>query len=332
MPTVTYIIATYQRVEALRATLRSLILQQHADWTALVIGDHCEEETAHVIRELHEPRIRYYNLPRRFGEQSGPNSFGLHIAGGDYIGFLNHDDLLLQDHLSYALERIRAEDGDFFMGSYANATELKSDNSGQTVPVFPEALPETWNLDMLVQDDPYIFDPSSFWLIRTPYAQSVGYWRPARHLWRTPLRDWLMRAWRMGGRFVSGERVTGLRFWTQNLRKGNPLYHNTTPEHVFMIDYMQQHSADEVRAFIGWAQGNRQEKPYVPEWSAGQVRAASVLYRKFGVDAYLLWCRMHRRPRGALLKRITQKRTGEDLHAAWNLQAVWADPEAHRVL
>ncbi|MGL4880992.1 MAG: glycosyltransferase family 2 protein, partial [Waterburya sp.] len=67
---VTLVIATYKRVEALRCTLTSLILQQYQDWTALVIGDCCSDETAEMIRSLGESRIKYYNFPERFGEQS----------------------------------------------------------------------------------------------------------------------------------------------------------------------------------------------------------------------------------------------------------------------
>src|SRR5262245_20540828 len=113
-PRVTFVIATYRRVDALRSTLQALLLQTHADWTALVIGDRCGEETAEAIRSFREPRIRYYNLPRRVGEQSGPNSAGLHLAEGDFISFLNHDDLLLGDHLVDALHRLAADNADFY--------------------------------------------------------------------------------------------------------------------------------------------------------------------------------------------------------------------------
>ncbi|MDA8258314.1 MAG: glycosyltransferase family 2 protein [Betaproteobacteria bacterium] len=334
-PNVTFVIATYKRVEALRATLRSLILQQHQDWTALVIGDCCGEETAEAIRSLGEPRIRYYNLPKRFGEQSGPNSFGLHMATGDFIGFLNHDDLLLQDHVTYALERIHAERADFFIGACANATQLKTGENNQVIPLFTEVLPKSRDLSTLVQEDPYLFDPSSFWLIRTPYAKAVGPWRAARELWRTPLRDWLMRSWRLGGRFVFGERVTGLRFWTQNLRKGAPLYSNATPEHEFMVEFLRAHSAEEVRQFIGWPSGNNWGQgngAFVQNRDARRWCLASFLYRNLGIDPYTLKCRLLRRPRGALLESISRRRTNEGLQAVWDLQKAWMDPETHRIL
>lgn len=329
-PHVTFVIATYKRIEALRATLLSVVLQEYQDWSAIVVGDCCGEETAETIRSLGEPRISYYNFPKRFGEQSGPNSFGLHVATGDFLGFLNHDDLLLQDHLSYALEQVNTGEADFFIGSCANATELEIAENNRVIPVFPKVLPQYADVSYSVLEDPWLFDPSSFWLVRTAYAKRVGAWKPARDLWRSPLRDWLMRAWRLGGRFTFGNRVTGLRFWTQNLRKGSPLYSNVTPEHAFMIEFLRTHSADEVRQFIG------QEVAHFP--GAGKrkndrrMQIAAKLYLKLGIDPYTLKCRLQRRPRGVLLDWITKKRTGECLQGSWDMRDLYLNPETYRVL
>lgn len=48
---ITCIIATYKRVDALKCTLQALQLQQHENWTALVIGDCCGDETADMLRD-----------------------------------------------------------------------------------------------------------------------------------------------------------------------------------------------------------------------------------------------------------------------------------------
>lgn len=350
-PQVTFVIATYRRVEALRCTLRSLRLQGHADWTALVIGDRCGEETGEMIRALREPRIRYYNLPRRFGEQSGPNSAGLHLAAGEFVAFLNHDDLLLGDHVMTALDRLAPGAADFYVGRFANATRLEDDPRGAQVPVFTQILPVSEDLGALVTADPWCFDPSSFWVIRTSYARAVGPWRPARSLWRTPLRDWLMRAWRLGGAFRFGDTVTGLRFWTQNLRSGAPLYAHTTPEHESMIQRMEREPPEATRAFIAHqlAQASRAESaaaaappagPTAAAWSRGwrwraaraQRRVLESAYLKLGVDVVSLTSRVFQRPAGALLETITRRRTGEGLPAEPTIEDFLRDPEAHRVL
>ena len=350
-PHVTFVIATHRRVDALRCTLRALVLQGHPDWTALVIGDRCGDETAEAIRAFHEPRIRYYNLPQRFGEQSGPNSAGLHLAEGDFVSFLNHDDLLLADHLVCALDRLAACNGDVYIGKFADATQLERADTGALVPVFTRILPAQEDLRVLVTADPWCFDPSSFWVIRTSYAKAVGPWRPARSLWRTPLRDWLMRAWRLGGTFCFGDRVTGLRFWTQNLRHGAPLYASATPEHEYMVERLEHECSDTIRSFIRQqverAQGvarsgprPRTPRPFAARWVpgcrwrlvSGQRMVLTNLYLHFGLDPVSLMGRLSRRPRGALLNWISQKRTGEDLPAQPTIQEFLRDPEAHRLL
>lgn len=346
---VTFVIATYKRVDALRCTLRSLLLQAHTDWTALVIGDCCGDETAEMVRSLREPRIRYYNLPRRCGEQSGPNTAGLHLAEGDFVSFLNHDDLLLGDHLVCALGELVARDTDFYIGKFANATRLVLADTGALVPVFTHILPGSEDLGLLVTRDPWCFEPSSFWVIRTPYARAVGSWRPASGLWRTPLREWLMRAWRLGGTFSFGSEVTGLRFLTQNLRAQGPHYAHATPEHEYMVKRMEQELPDATRLFIRQQleEARRDEKSApsplgrvsLPQrvawrWRLSRVRrlVATGLYLKLGIDPVSLAGRILRRPPGALLDGLSQRRTGERLPVQPTIQDFLRDPEAYRVL
>ncbi len=342
---VTFVIATYKRVEALKCTLQSIRLQEHPDWTALVIGDRCGDETYDTIRSLGESRIRYYNLPERFGEQSGPNSIGLALATGDFISFLNHDDLLLRDHLSYSLDRMAVHGADFFIGESANATDLRFDE-GAAMPVFTEILPAQKDLSRLIHPNPYLFDPSSFWLVRTPYARRVGPWRPASELWRTPLRDWILRAWRLGGKFSFGDRITGLRFWTQNLRTGAPLYSNATPEHEYMIGRFMKETPEEIRRFVHRQIGETEEpekgasgigkpsphRPYIGKMKRRLRMILAEGYLRMGIDPVDLGDRLLGRPKGMLLKQITRKRTGENLPRAQDISALLRNPEEYRLL
>jgi glycosyltransferase involved in cell wall biosynthesis len=343
-PDVTFVIASYKRVDALRCTLRSLLLQQHQDWTAVVIGDHCGPETAEAIRSFGERRIRYYNLPERFGEQSGPNTAGLHLAESDFVSFLNHDDLLLPDHLSRARTLLAERTGDFYIGRFANATQLGRDDNGAVVPVFTEILPAHEDLRAMLASDPFTFDPSSFWLVRTEYARAIGPWLPARRLRRTPLRDWLMRAWRRGGTFVFGDTITGLRFWTQNLRTGAPLYTHATEEHEYMIARLERESPENIRASILQRIG-----PAPPEQQqGGTLRAArrhagrslravrssvqSHLYLQCNIDLVSLGQRLSRRQPAEVLNALSRRRTGQDLPAEPTIETFLRNPEAHRVL
>lgn len=346
MPHVTFVIATYRRTEALRSTVRSVLRQTHGDWTALVVGDRCGDETEGALRKFKDPRIRYYNLPERFGEQSGPNSAGLHLASGDFVAFLNHDDLLLQDHLTHTLERIAAETADFCFGRFAVATRLREAPGGALMPVFTDVGPRERDLGVLIRSDPWVFDPSSFWLIRTRYAKAVGRWRGAREVWRTPLRDWLLRAWRLDGRFCFGTRVTGFKFLTRNAYAGTPLYAGGTPEHVFMADRIEREMPDALRAFVRGQlrealdamsgslprAGGRGRPLWHQALRWGRRRLSSAFYLGFGLDPAALFGWLARRRPGTLLDRLSRERTGEPLPAQPTLTEFLRDPEAYRVL
>ena len=347
-PKVTFVIATYMRSDVVRCTLRSLLLQEHTDWNALVIGDCCGNETAEAVRSLREPRIRYYNLPRRCGEQSGPNTAGLQLAEGDFVSFLNHDDLLLGDHLACALGELMAHDADFYIGKFANATRLALADTGAVIPVFTRILPESEDLGLLATYTS-CFDPPSFWVIRTPYARAVGAWRPASSLWRTPLDDWLMRAWRLGGKFCFGSAVTVLRLWTHVVRAQEPFYAHASPEHEYMVTRMEEEVPDATRLFIRRQidearrdEGSAASPPESVSFGrraarrlrfsrAGRLVSAN-LYLKLGIDPVSLAGRILRRQPGAYLDWLCEKRTGERLPVQPTIRDFLRDPEAHRVV
>ena len=334
-PRVTFIIATYRRVDALHSTLRSLQLQTCQQWEAIVVGDCCGPETGAMLHTLADDRIRYYNFPERFGEQSGPNSFGLHLATGDFVCFLNHDDLLLADHLDYALGQIAAAGADFYIGQAANGYQLAADASGAIMPVFTSVLPLQPDLVDLIKEDDYAFDPSSFWLVRRAYARKVGSWQHSSRLWRTPLRHWIMRAWRLGGVFSFGDRVTGLRFWTQNVRASTALYDVVTTEHQYMIKMMETRSVHDVHAFIAQQlqEAASKQGPTRRKKSIGTRRALQkALFLHLGIDHLVVRSWFSRRDKGGLHKTLLQKRTGESISQPMDIDSLLKNPEALRVL
>lgn len=337
---VTCIIATYKRVNALKCTLQALQLQGHENWTALVIGDCCGDETADTIRDLSDSRIKYYNFPARYGEQSGPNSFGLHLAEGEYLSFLNHDDIMLSDHLASSLVCMRAQHSDFHIGKSANATKLAYRADETVVPVFTEALPEYRNLYYLSLKDPWLFEPSSFYVISKTYANQVGDWHHSSGLWRPPLRDWLMRAWRKGGRFSFGDKITGIRFWTQNARKVDKLYALSTEEHEAMLQRCMNEPPEQIRLSIEQQIFEETKSNNLKQNFKAAARSMCVphrmligaLYLKYGLDCHTVASRLLLKPRGSIHAELIKKRTGESLSSIPDVAQLLRNPEKHRVI
>jgi glycosyltransferase involved in cell wall biosynthesis len=106
-PTVTVILSTYHYPTVLRVAIQSALYQTFTDFELLVIGDHCTDNTEDVVRSFTDPRIQWYNLPENTGSQSGPNVFGIQKARGEYIAYLNQDDVWAPNHLEVLVKAMR---------------------------------------------------------------------------------------------------------------------------------------------------------------------------------------------------------------------------------
>jgi len=96
MPRVSVIIPTYNRARYLPETLESVFAQTYRDYEVIVIDDGSTDNTAEVL-ESYLDRIVY--VRKENGGQGSARNAGLKIARGEYIAFLDSDDLWLPDKL-----------------------------------------------------------------------------------------------------------------------------------------------------------------------------------------------------------------------------------------
>jgi glycosyltransferase involved in cell wall biosynthesis len=65
-PLVSVCIPTYNRGDILiQRSVSSVLDQSYQNFELIIIGDHCTDNTEHLLAELNDPRIRFYNLPVR---------------------------------------------------------------------------------------------------------------------------------------------------------------------------------------------------------------------------------------------------------------------------
>ncbi len=202
-PLVSVVVATYNRSQVLAHAIESVRRSTLADWELHVVGDACTDDTGEVVAAFRDPRIRYTNLSRNVGEQSGPNNQALAQARGRYVAYLNHDDMYFPDHLAAALAWLEQTNADLvwsplLVGLPTSPQDLASGQwrfrlSG--VPLGDEY-------------DPRLFVFASAWVLTRELADRVGPWRPARDTYVTSSQDWLFRAWRSGARMQVTPGVT----------------------------------------------------------------------------------------------------------------------------
>lgn len=342
---ITIVLATYNRPESLRVAIRSVLLQTMPDWRLLVIGDACDERTAAVVGAFADKRISYVNLPSRCGEQAIPNSIGMALAESEYVALLNHDDVLLADHLAQALAHLNKTAGDLFAGkaAFARFSALLAD--GRRNPVFSEVTPANRCLADVFRVGSEIFEPCSAWVFRRQLVDTVGLWRAAATLYRTPMDDWLLRAWRVGANLVQSEDITVLRMLTHYQQvSGASAYAWGHGEHEILDQLLAERSPASLRSAIH----DRLESDAVAripkagfsrvflkilgqlnpeqEWLAEQflTPAMAEVYLRTGWDAFEHLCMLSGFERGHAMRLALRVRTGEDLPPVPDFQAMLA--------
>ena len=94
LPLVSVIIPTYNYGHFIDETLHSLYAQTYDHWEASVVDDGSTDDTAAVVHEHmgKDRRIKFYQQENR--NQAAAKNLGLHHCSGQYVQFLDADDLL----------------------------------------------------------------------------------------------------------------------------------------------------------------------------------------------------------------------------------------------
>jgi glycosyltransferase involved in cell wall biosynthesis len=205
-PRVSVVIATWNRSEVLKHAIRSVLASTFTEWEMIVVGDACTDDTEECVASFGDARIRFVNLPQNSGGQSRPNNHGITLARGNYVAFLNHDDLYLTHHLTACVAELDRGEADLVW--VAAAVAHASPRAAHPLTFTLEGVPPAGGYS------PFAFYSASTWMFRRELADSVGPWQDASSLYVTPSQAWLFRAWRSGARLRFLPRVGVVVIWS----------------------------------------------------------------------------------------------------------------------
>lgn len=107
-PTVSIVLPTYDRLPLLREAIASVIGQTFDDWELLVADDGSTDGTREYLEGINDPRLRPLWLEHR-GDLTSARSAGLKLVRGEWVAFLDSDDLWLPEKLELQLRRVAAQ-------------------------------------------------------------------------------------------------------------------------------------------------------------------------------------------------------------------------------
>ena len=101
---VSIIVPVYNAEHVLTRCIKSLLNQTYYELEVVVIDDGSTDKSAEILDEIaqNEPRIKVYHIDN--GGVSEARNFGISVATGEYISFVDADDIVAPQYIERLLE------------------------------------------------------------------------------------------------------------------------------------------------------------------------------------------------------------------------------------
>jgi len=122
VPRVSICIPTFNRKDYLAQTLASVYSQTYTNYEVIVVDDGSTDATGDFIRQAQYDRMRYY-WQKNAGDAAARNKL-IGLAQGEFITFIDSDDLLLPDSVERMVEAMDSASDDVIVyGPYLRIDE-----------------------------------------------------------------------------------------------------------------------------------------------------------------------------------------------------------------
>ncbi|MBD2464447.1 glycosyltransferase [Oscillatoria sp. FACHB-1407] len=106
MPQISVITPVYNGEKTIRETIASVLNQTFTDFEYIIINDSSDDQTLEIIASFSDPRIQVFSYPK--GNLPISRNRGITHASGEYLAFLDADDVWTPDKLEAQLNALKA--------------------------------------------------------------------------------------------------------------------------------------------------------------------------------------------------------------------------------
>jgi glycosyltransferase involved in cell wall biosynthesis len=128
---ISIIIPTYNRAHLISETLDSVMAQTYTNWECIVVDDGSIDNTTEVMKGYcaKDPRFEYHQRPKdRTKGANACRNYGFKLCKGDYINWLDSDDLFSNNKLEKQVSELLSSENDIATcawGFFENPSEFK---------------------------------------------------------------------------------------------------------------------------------------------------------------------------------------------------------------
>jgi len=107
---ISVVMPTYNHARFIGKAVQSVLRQSCGDFELIVVDNYSQDDTEAIVAAYGDPRIRYVKFANK-GIIAAARNHGIGLAKGEYVAFLDSDDLWLPEKLGTQLEAFgRGED------------------------------------------------------------------------------------------------------------------------------------------------------------------------------------------------------------------------------
>ena len=173
-PTVSVIIATYNRARLIGEAIQSVLNQTFRDFELIIIDDASTDKTEEIVNGSDDKRLKYIRFKKNTGGCLAPRNTGLEAARGEYIACLDDDDVWLDgDKLKKQVEFLDSHPDHVLVDT--NTIVVDENNT----ELYRSFLPEKDNeiRDILLERNCFVHSGAVY---RKSAAMIVGGYSPAK--------------------------------------------------------------------------------------------------------------------------------------------------------
>jgi glycosyltransferase involved in cell wall biosynthesis len=117
---VSIIMPAYNAVDTIMRAIKSVINQSYDKWELIIVDDGSKDATSDAVNAFDDMRIKCVRQ-KNAGPAAARNR-GLELATGEYIAFIDADDMIHRNYLERLVEMLEENDADIAMCSYKKVT------------------------------------------------------------------------------------------------------------------------------------------------------------------------------------------------------------------
>lgn len=169
MPQVSVVVPTYNRADLVSDTLESVAAQTFTDWECIVVDDGSTDGTRAVVEQFVARDSRFRYVWQENASASAARNHGLRLARGEFVTFLDSDDLFVPDKLEWQVGALERDPGAVLV--YGNTFQFQ-DGDIRRGGIYLEHVvdkPSGWAFDALIRCSS-IYSPT----VRTKTIRALG--------------------------------------------------------------------------------------------------------------------------------------------------------------